>query len=205
MTLIPELQAAVDKAQAGDLQGLHQMILGPSPSGKTTQANAYAEALMTKGVTGSLRMLDINQIKFVGNLGQVFNEAKGGVLLIDELEKTEATQRREILSHVVRAVSDGDTLIIITGAVSLENDLAMEPALQRRMGPPVILDKKFTRAEMEAFKAAHNARRDAEHEMQEVRAQRMAEWKTATAEDLRPRKAYTAPKTARFRKPEVVR
>lgn len=206
MSLLPELQAAVDQAQAGDLRGLHLMILGPSPSGKSTQAHAYAEALVEKGLAGSMREFDFSRAKYVGIAGQMFNEAKGGVLLIDELEKSAPELRREILFHVLRAISDGDTLVIITGAASLENDVASDPGLQRRMNKPIILDKQFTRAEMDAFNADRRSQRDiakAERKKQEDRALRVAEWKAAKNEDLRPQTPIAAPKTARFRKPEV--
>lgn len=208
MTLVPELQAAVDNAQKGEMRGLHQMILGPAPSGKTTQARAYAEALAAKGIGGKVSELDISMLKYVGDAARIFATAKGGTLVIDELEKTDSSQRREILSHAVRAISDGDTLVIITGALSLENDMEMEPGLSRRMNKPVILDRQLTRLEMNAFNDARRTAREAadrERIAQEKRAQRVAEWKAAKNEDLLPGKSYAAPKTARFRKPEGAR
>lgn len=207
MTLVPELQAAVDNAQAGDLRRLHQMILGPAPSGKTTQAHEYAEALAAKGLGGKLSLIDTSSIQYVGSAGKIFKEAKGGTIIIDELEKTIPTLRNEILAHIVRAISDNDTLVIITGAISLENDIAMDPGLQRRMvNKPVLMERQFTREEMNTFNAerrAARAARDEEEQRRLQRAQRLAEWKSAKTEDLRPVKPITAPKTARFRKPEV--
>ena len=206
MSLLPELQAAVDKAQAGDLRGLHQALLGPGPSGKTTQAHEYAAALAVKGVGGQVHDLEISQLKFVGDIGRQFTAAKGGTLVIDELQNTSETQRREVMAHIVRAISDNDTLVIMTGALSLENDIDMDPGLKRRMNPPIIFDRIFTRAEMDGYREAQRVQRMArEQEQQEqaLRAQRVAEWKAAKNEDLRPAKPITAPKTARFRKPEV--
>lgn len=203
MTLIPELQAAVDRAQAGNLRGMHQMILGPSPSGKSTQARAYAKALAEKGVVGPLREIDISVLRFVHSIGDEFSAAKGGVLLIDELEKSGADQRREVLAHVVRAISEGDTLVIITGAVSLEKDRDMDAGLQQRMNKPIILDRQFTVPQMDAYNATGRDLFAEEKTAQAMRAQRIAEWKEAKTEDLRPLKPIIAPKTARFRKPQV--
>ena len=207
MTLHPELQLAVDTATPGSLRGLHQMILGPAPSGKTTQARAYADALAVKGFGGKVSEFDISMLRFVGDTAKIFESAKGGTLVVDELEKADSSQRREILSHIVQAISDGGTLIIVTGAVSLENDMEMEPGLSRRMNKPVILDRQLTRAEMKAFNDARGEEREAaerERKVQEQRAQRVAEWKAAKNEDLQPKKSYVAPKTARFRKPQGV-
>ncbi len=206
MTLHPELQTAVDNAKQGDLRGLHQAILGPERSGKTTQAHDYATALAAK--TGISKMLqrDVRDLKFVGSAAQMFADAKGGALILDELEKADATLRREILSYAVRAISDNDTLIIITGAISLENDIAMDEGLKRRMNEPIMLDRSFTQAEMTAYNAAEAAKhaaRDEEHRKVAMRAERLAEWKAAKNEDLRPHQSHAAPKTARFRKHRV--
>ncbi|MDF3023676.1 MAG: hypothetical protein K0R10_1037, partial [Alphaproteobacteria bacterium] len=54
MTLAPELQRAVDIADAFDKRGTSQAILGPSPSGKTTMAIEYAESLKQKGVSDTI-------------------------------------------------------------------------------------------------------------------------------------------------------
>lgn len=206
MILVPQLQAAVDKAQAGDLHGLHQIILGPAMSGKTTQAHGYVTALANKGGIGKMLRRDASDIKFVGDVTRIFKDAKGGALVFDELERVDATTRREILAHMVRAISENDTLIIVTGAISLENDMEMEAGLKRRMNTPIMLDRSFTQDEMRAHNAAEAAQRDARDDAarrEQARAQRVAEWKAAKNEDLRPHKSHAAPKTARFRKPQV--
>ena len=206
MTLHPELQLAVETATQGNLRGLHQMILGPSRSGKTTQAHAYVGALAAKGFERKLVEFNTSDLKFVGDTGKIFAAAKGGAIIIDELEHADSTQRREVLQHIVRAISDGDTLVVLTGAISLENDMEMDPGLSRRMSKPVMLDRQLTRPEMEAFDNARRAEHEAaerERQVRELRAQRVAEWKTAKNEDLQPRQPHSAPGTARFRKPQV--
>lgn len=206
MTLHAELQAAVDKAQPDDLRGLHQVILGPERSGKTTQAQDYVTALAKKGRVSKMLQRDPRDLRLVGAAAQMFSDAKGGALILDALEQADPALRREILAHAVRAISDNDTLIIITGAISLENDIDMDPGLKRRMNTPIMLDRSFTQAEMlahDAAKVAERTARDEAHRRETMRAQRLAEWKTAKNEDLQPHKSHVAPKTARFRKPQV--
>lgn len=207
MALLPELQEKVDNAGAGGMQGLHGMILGPSPSGKTTQAREYITALQGKG-------LNIGPVRFVNaadwqswsdfqSFGDALKEAKGGAIVIDELEKADDRMLRSTIAQIMLATTNNDTLVIITGQPSLSSMFQLDTALEKRIGKPVVLTHQLTRDEREEYevqkRAADNARR------QNVLAtqRRVAEWRDARDEDLRPQGKFTAPKTARFRKPQV--
>ncbi len=217
MTLLPELQASVDNAVKGSHRGLHHAILGPSPSGKSTQARAYADALAAKGFDGKLHILEPAGLKFFGQSIGIFQQAKGGIIIIDELERLPDPFKKEVLQGAMHAIAHDKTVVIFTGAASLERDiLDSDPGMTHRLNKPIILTQQFTQQEMDDYHAAEKLaeierqkpaeqrqREAAEKRMAEVAAQRRAEWKAAKNEDLQPRKKMAAPKTARFSKPQV--
>lgn len=200
MTLLPELQAAADTATPGDLKGLHHMILGPSPSGKTTQARGYLAALAEKG-------FDIKAATFAlarhwrdenwQTVADTFERAKGRILIVEELEKADASIQKMVAAKLAKMMADNDTLVMVTGAPELTALLDNNTSLQQRMNPPITLTHRFTadeQAEYNAFMQLPATER--------ATLQRKAEWKEARDADLRPVKPIAAPKTAHFRKPE---
>lgn len=199
MTLLPELKTAAENAVPGDFKGLHHMLLGPSPSGKTTQAREYLAALAQKG-------FDIKPATFAiarhwrdenwQTVADTFERAKGHILIVEELEKADASIQRMVAAKLAKMMADNDTLVMVTGAAELAG-LFSSTALQQRMNPPVILPRGFTPEEQ----AEYNAFMQLPIE-ERVQRQRKAEWKEARDADLRPVKVIAAPKTARFRKPE---
>lgn len=199
MTLLAELQAAANSAAPGDFTGLHQMILGPSPSGKTTQAREYLAALAQKG-------FDIKGATFAiarhwrdenwQTVADTFERAKGRILIVEELEKADASIQKMAAAKLAKMMADNDTLVMVTGAAGLA-DLYGATALRERMNAPVTLPRRFTPEEQ----AAYNAFMQLPPE-ERAQRQRKAEWKEARDADLRPVKIIAAPATARFRKPE---
>lgn len=207
MSLLPELQEKVDNAGADGMQGLHHMILGPSPSGKTTQAREYVTALQDKGMQiGPMTFVNAADWKSWSDfqqLGDALKKAKGGALVIDELEKASDQMLRSTVSQIMLATTNNDTLVIVTGQPSLTSLFQLDTELEKRLGKPVVLTHKLTRDEMEEYTAQQSAKDNARREEVLATQQRVAEWRDARDEDLRPRTTFAAPKTARFRKPQV--
>ncbi|HYD18921.1 MAG TPA: hypothetical protein VEF76_10625 [Patescibacteria group bacterium] len=202
MTLLPELQESVDRATRGSFKGLHQVIAGPSPSGKTTQARAYIEALRQKGSSGNTAIftnaVDWRNTAWM-DIENAFKNAKGGVLVIDELEKAEPAFQRIVTTRATQAIEDGDTLLIFTGAPEILDVIRGYPGLHRRLNAPIVLTRQFTEDDMEEF----SIQRQQIENQRRTAALRQAEWKEAKDEDLRPHKKMAAPKTARFRRGTV--
>lgn len=204
MALLPALQATADRAAPGDFRGLHHVILGPSPSGKTTQVREYIEALRAKNVLTKTSMFASAahwRDSDWQSVADAFEHAKGSILVIDELEKADMRIQQMVAHKMVKAISDNDTLIVVTGATSLQNLSDLDPGLASRMNPPIILTHQFTTDDIEQYKIDKT---DA-IQGRSPKDIRIAEWRAAKDADLRPRRRITAPKTARFRKPEVSR
>lgn len=202
MALLPELQAASDRATPGDFSGLHQMLLGPSPSGKTTQVREYIEALREKNVLTKTSMFASAahwRDSDWQSVADAFEHAKGSILVLDELEKADARIQQMVAHKMVKAMSDNDTLIVVTGAVSLENLKDLDAGLASRMNPPIILTHKFTTDEIEQYKIDKTSVIHGKTQMDP----RIAEWRAAKDADLRPRRRFAAPNTARFSKMPV--
>lgn len=193
-----ELQDAVDAAQSGNISGLHQTVIGPPGSGKVFYAGKYAKALQEKGIAAGWQQIDAGVLQlFAGQrLSDKFRGA-GGIVVIDDLDKAEKTMRDALVAEIIATIDRRDTVVILTGAPSLENFISRDTALAARL--PVAINVEQISSEQiaraEAVRKAH-AQREKE------RAQRIADWKTAKDEDLRPKTPIAAPRTARFRKPE---
>lgn len=203
MTLLPALQTAADNAVAGDFKGLHQMILGPSPSGKTTQAREYLAALAQKGFNTKPATFAIARHWRDENwqtVADTFERAKGRILIVEELEKADAGIQKMVAAKLAKMMADNDTLVMVTGAPELSALFDSHTSLQKHMNPPVTLSRRFTAEEQ----AEYNAVMQLPAEERKTR-QRKAEWREARDADLRPVKPITAPKTASFRKPEGAR
>ncbi len=207
MSLLPELQEKVDNAGADGMQGLHRMILGPSPSGKTTQARNYITALQDKGVNiGPVRFVnaaDWQNWSDFQSFGDTLKEAKGGAIVIDELEKADDRMLRSTVAQIMLATTNNDTLVIVTGQPSLSSLFKIDTQLEKRLGKPILLMHKLNHDDMEEFRAQKSAADNARRAAVLATQQRVAEWRDARDEDLRPRTTFAAPKTARFRKPQV--
>ena len=208
MTLLPELQSSVDTAGASGIAGLHRVILGPSPSGKTTQAHEYIAALQAKGI-GISHVASINVADWSGwgdfqDLGHCLQKAKGGAILIEELDKATDEMLRAAVTQIVRTTAKNDTLVIVMGQPSLTSIYQMNTQLEERLNKPIVLTHKLTPDEREEFNMQKNAADNARRQKALASQQRVEEWRTARDEDLRPRSKLAAPKTARFRKPHVM-
>lgn len=198
MTLTPELQRAVDIADAFDKRGTSQAITGPSPSGKTTMAIEYAEALKAKGVSDTIilrdaRKLDDNDAFAAVNL---FVEAEDSILIIEKLDEASAISQGRLAASIAGAIERENTVVIVTGGDRLLDTLKREH-LESRFGTPVALEKltddqiaeyRMTPAE----RAAAQAERDA-------REQRLNEWRDAKEISLATTRAVASPMPAVFK------
>lgn len=198
MTLTPELQRAVDIADAFDKRGTSQAITGPSPSGKTTMAIEYAEALKAKGVSDTIilrdaRKLDDNDAFAAVNL---FVEAEDSILIIEKLDEASTISQARLAASIAGAIERENTVVIVTGGDRLLDTLKREH-LESRFGTPVALEKLTDEQIAEyrmtpAERAAAQAERDA-------REQRLNEWRDAKEISLATTRAVASPMPAVFK------
>lgn len=198
MTLAPQLQRVVSSADAFDMRGTSQAILGPSPSGKTTMAIAYAEALKVKGVSDTIMLRDARKLDdndaFAGV--NLFAEAKDSILIIEHLGDASAITQGRIAASIAGAIENESTVVIVTGGDDLQ-DALQKNHLASRFGTPVRLEKLFPEQIAEynmtpQERAAAQAERDA-------RAHRLNEWRDAKEISLATTRAVASPMTAVFR------
>jgi len=163
--------------------------------------------LQAKGI-GISHVASINVADWSGwgdfqNLGHCLQQAKGGAILIEELDKATDEMLRAAVTQIVRTTAKNDTLVIVMGQPSLTSIYQMNTQLEKRLNKPIILTHKLTPDEREEFNMQKNAADNARRQKALAAQQRVEEWRTARDEDLRPRSKLAAPKTARFRKPQV--
>jgi hypothetical protein len=198
MTLTPELQRAVDIADAFDKRGTSQAITGPSPSGKTTMAIEYAEALKAKGVSDTIilrdaRKLDDNDPFAAVNL---FTEAEDSILIIEKLDDASRITQARLAASIAGAIERESTVVIVTGSGNLQDMLKREH-LESRFGTPVALEK-LTEEQIAEYRMtpAERAAADAARTEQQ---KRLSEWREARDINLATTRAVASPPTAVFK------
>lgn len=198
MTITPELQRAVDIAEAMDKRGTSQAIIGPSPSGKTTMAIEYAEALKAKGVSDTIMLRDARKLDdndaFAGV--NLFTEAADSILIIEHLGEASAITQGRIAASIAGAIESESTVVIVTGGDALQ-DMLQKNRLASRFGTPVTLEKLSPEQIAEynmtpEERAAAQASRDA-------RDQRLNEWRDAKEISLATTRTLASPPTAVFK------
>ncbi len=198
MTLTPELQRAVDIADAFDKRGTGQAIIGPSPSGKTTMALEYAEALKAKGVSDTVMMRDARKIDDSDPFAavKVFTEAEDSILIIEHLGEASAIIQGRIAAGIAGAMESESTVVILTGGDALQ-DMLRKNHLTSRFGTPVILEK-LTAEQIAEHRMTPEERAAAEQE-KTAREQRLGEWRDAKEISLATTRAIQSPPTAVFK------
>lgn len=129
-------------------QTLHSMFLGNPGTGKTTVARLLADALYWAGAINSDRFKEVSRKDLVGTtLGvsanmtrQVLEEARGGVLFIDEAYSLYQEQNNEFAKEAVEELLSfmenhrHEITVIFAGYTSEMMDfLAMNPGLKSRI------------------------------------------------------------------------
>lgn len=198
MTLTPALQHAVDIADAFDKRGTSQAIAGPSPSGKTTMAIEYAEALKAKGVSDTIilrdaRKLDDNDAFAAVNL---FVEAEDGILIIEKFDEASAISQARLAACIAGAIERENTVVIVTGGDTLPDILKREH-LESRFGAPVVLEK-LTDEQIAEYRMSPAERAAAQTE-RDARDQRLNEWREARDINLATTRTLASPPTAVFK------
>ncbi len=198
MTLDARLQRSADSASAFDKRGTSQAIIGPSPSGKTTQAIEYAEALKEKGVSGTVMLRDARKLDdndaFAGV--KLFEDADHAILVIEHLGEASAITQARIASGIAGAIERESTVVIVTGGDDLQ-DMLQKNHIASRFGVPVTLEK------LAPEQIADYHRTPAEKAIAEqervAREQRLNEWRDAADISLATTRAMPSPRTAVFK------
>src|ERR1035441_3575879 len=134
--------------------GLHQIIVGPAGSGKTTKAEEYSQLLFEKGFVKTADPVYMSGYQLIGydtnpllNLNSLLSEAENRVLIIDEVELAP----RAILLRMMKSAltkEDGPVLVL-TGVTehmqNFLNEAKSDPGLVRRM--PTLAQPLVVRSE----------------------------------------------------------
>ncbi len=199
-----KLTEMLDKAAANTGTKMHQFIVGPAGSGRTTQAQGYAAEMIARGFANQTRSRkDFETVSFdnpgdVNAVTKLMGDATGGVLIVENFRPRHDGDDGQRLLHnrLVRAIDQRTTTIVfISTPADLAEALRNMPEISQRLRTTINTPKTFTPEEIAAY---HDDLKEGDR----IR-QRSAEWKEARDEDLRPRAELTAPKTARFRKRQV--
>ncbi len=202
MTLHEKLTETLDRAALDSGQKLHQFIVGPPQSGRTTQAEAYAAVLIARGLARQTRSRkDFETVSFddpgdINAVTKLMGDATGGVLIVDRFRKRHDIDDGQKLLHnrLVRAIDQRTaTVVFISTPADMAEALRNMPEIAQRLRTTVNTPKTYTPEETAAYHYDLQA--------DERSRQRIAEWQEAKDRDLRPREKITAPQTARFQKP----
>lgn len=197
-----KLAQALDRAAAETETKLHQFIVGPAGSGRTTQAEAYAAELIARGFANQTRSRkDFETVSFdnpgdVSAVTKLMGDAAGGVLIVDNFKPRHDMEDGQKLLHnrLVRAIDQQTTTVVFISTPSdLAEALRNMPEISARLRTTVNTPKTFTPDEVAVY---HHDLREGDRNRQ-----RIAEWQEARDHDLRPKEKIAAPQTARFTKP----
>ncbi|WP_262402511.1 AAA family ATPase [Actinomadura sp. CNU-125] len=137
----------------GPAIGRHMVFAGPPGTGKTTVARLYGRLLAALGVVSTGQLVEVGRSQLVSeNVGgtalkttQMFNEARGGVLFIDEAYALSRTTTgtdfgREAIDTLVKLMEDHrDEVVVIAAGYSAEmrEFMAANPGLASRISRTV--------------------------------------------------------------------
>lgn len=182
--------AALGAAPAGardvSLQ-LHQIIIGPRGTGKTTAALNYAESLATEKLVrpGIVVALDCSAPASPAGFEAALAQAQGGVLILDQAQHLSRDFNGfDPIALLKGAMEDRAFVTVLVGETAgLEALLRDEPGLKRRINAPLHLTHRFSDHEIAAYHAdlAEAARRaaltEAERAAEDEKNRSAAQWK----------------------------
>ncbi len=192
------------------LLGLNVLITGPAASGKTTEARAYAKALVAAGLAPPGEILSIDPGSdilrfppmpgFAGFDEHPLKAGKTSIIIIDEADK-QLGQNDAASKFLIKQLSEPDFIIIMT---AYTNDFVkqLSPELQARMPENIRTEKSFTPEEIQVHREAQREKR--KRLQQEWKsAQNTAAWRKLKTFNVSSGKDIGAPAKARFvKKPE---
>lgn len=141
---------------------LHRMIVGPPRSGKTVMAREYAEILAEEGIIAdkpAIR-LDGSRLDNAQNLMDAAAQAKGGVLIIDEIDHVRTPDA--IGRALVELLDKGECVIVMTGyADTTEKFMREHAARAQTLFTLTKNERSFTKSECTEYDMTSPAERKA--------------------------------------------
>lgn len=225
LSLHPDLENAIQQGvefrpflisrDARELYGqLSHIIAGPPGYGKTWQAQEYTGVLFDEkfvSAAGPVTFIpaDLRDGKWV----EVFDAAKGKVLVIDEIYSVDPRAGNALLARMVEFISKNEGVMVLTGLEErLQPFLDNAPALKKILTNTVVLDHPPSQAEIDAGNISSAERRAQrakaaadEVEAEKKRLETAAQWRETKDNDIASVKGkMNAPRTASFRKNKPV-
>ncbi len=201
---------------ARELYGtLSHVIAGPPGYGKTWQAHEYAGALFDEKFVDAQDPVTLYPASGLrdGKWTEVFDAAKGKVLVIDEIYGVDPRAGNALLARIVEFMSKNEGVVVLTGdAERLQSFIDNAPVLKKILTNTVMLDRPPTQAEIDAG-SSHSAEKRAQRakaaadavDAERKRIETAAQWRETKDNDITAVKgSVTAPRTASFRKNKPV-
>lgn len=226
LSLHPDLENAIQQGvkfrpflvsgDARELYGqLSHIIAGPSGYGKTWQAHEYAGALFDAKFISTedpVTLLPASGLRD-GKWKDVFDDAKGRLLVIDEIYGVDPRAGGALLARMAEFISKNEGVMVLTGLEErILSFLDNAPALKKIHLNAVVLDHPPTPADIEAGKTssadrhAQRAKALADAAAREKkRIETAAQWQETKDNDIAAVKGkIAAPRTASFMKNKPV-
>lgn len=137
---------------------LHQILIGPPRSGKTTQANAYVDALVAEGIIDKDARLFIEahhltDSSYVRLLEEKLQKLDRAVIVVDEIDKRRGAPDTLLEKLLTSFIEDKKGVVIMTGYEQTTHQYLQEnTSLKMRMPAPLLLEPEPTPEEKAARK-----------------------------------------------------
>ncbi|MDE1153513.1 MAG: hypothetical protein PW788_13335 [Micavibrio sp.] len=188
---------------------LWQVVTGPENSGRTSLGHDYAAALFDLGITPQKEpvRLDCNRQPLPSDIEDVFNEAKGKMLLLEDPAAAKM-ERHILLAQLAETLETGSTIVLITGTPAEMKDFIADLPTTTRNSlalTPVEITRSFTVEESAAFNAERNARLRREFELKQQQED-ILDWKTRPEVNVAVNRGVKLLKPLRFgTKPQTLK
>jgi len=200
-TDIRDIAQSLGRSRETLFSALWQVVTGPENSGRTSLGHDYAAALFDLGITAQKEAvrLDCNQQPLPSDIEDVFNEAKGKMLLLEDPGASKM-ERDFLLAQLAETLETGSTIVLLTGTPKDMKDFMddLPTATRGRLSlSPVEITQSFTAEESAAFNAARNDRLRREFELKQQQED-ILHWKTNPTVDVSVPRAVKPLKALRF-------